>query len=204
MKDFSCAVAESGPDASVENYPEAERTITVRVTDNGNGVLSVKLLDGSDELIWTNTYTNPDLISIPVEKVWDDADNQDGIRPASVTVRLLADGKDTGKSLVLSEENGWKGAFEGLDEYVGGERIAYTISEDPVEGYSTAIAGDAVKGFTVTNTHSPEEETPPPPPTPKPKPETPDTGAVPLAVWPLALVGAAALLAARRLRRRED
>ena len=40
----------------------------------------------------------------------------------------------------------------------------------------------------------------PPPPTP----ETPDTGDATLMVWPLVLAGAAALLVARRLRRRED
>ncbi|MBQ3282248.1 MAG: Cna B-type domain-containing protein, partial [Atopobiaceae bacterium] len=32
-------------------------------------------------------------VNITVTKEWDDADNQDGIRPESVTVRLLANGE---------------------------------------------------------------------------------------------------------------
>ena len=38
-------------------------------------------------------------------KTWNDADNQDGKRPESITVSLLADGKETGKTVTLSVEN---------------------------------------------------------------------------------------------------
>ena len=44
-----------------------------------------------------------------------DKDNQDGKRPSSVTVKLLADGQDTGKTLELNAANGWTGSFTGLD-----------------------------------------------------------------------------------------
>ncbi|MFR5149640.1 MAG: Cna B-type domain-containing protein [Ruminococcus sp.] len=43
----------------------------------------------------TNTYA-PEETSVSVRKVWDDSSNQDGIRPASVTVQLYADGKANG------------------------------------------------------------------------------------------------------------
>ena len=64
---------------------------------------------------------------------WSNND-QDGLRPQSVTVKLLADGKDTGKTLILSEGNGWSGTFTGLDEYAAGEKIAYTVEEVAVNG----------------------------------------------------------------------
>ena len=95
------------------------------------------------------TLTNahePETVSIPVVKKWV------GGEGGEVTIHLLADGHDTGKSLKLNAGNGWKGSFDGLPAFEGGERIAYTVSEDAVKGYSSKIEGDASKGFTVTNT----------------------------------------------------
>ena len=95
------------------------------------------------------TLTNahePETVSIPVVKKWV------GGEGGEVTIHLLADGHDTGKSLKLNAGSGWKGSFDGLPAFEGGERIAYTVSEDAVEGYSSKIEGDASKGFTVTNT----------------------------------------------------
>ena len=105
----------------------------------------------------TNTH-EPAEIEIPVEKTWDDAENQDGIRPDSVIIKLLADGKDTGKILTLNEDNEWKGTFKELDKNKAGREIAYTIKEEPVpSGYEVAITGTAATGFLVTNTHEPAE-----------------------------------------------
>ena len=42
--------------------------------------------------ILTNTHT-PAVIDIPVTKIWNDQDNQDGLRPASIVVNLLANGE---------------------------------------------------------------------------------------------------------------
>ena len=115
-------------------------------------------IEGSAEegFVVTNSYT-PGKVSVPVNKSWNDGDNRDGIRPDEVTIRLLADGKDTGESLKLNEKNGWTGMFTDLDEYKAGEKIEYTITEDPVEGYDAVITGNAQKGFTVTNSHTPKQ-----------------------------------------------
>lgn len=91
-------------------------------------------------------YTDAAKVSVPVEKKWV------GPAAAKATVRLLADGKDTGKSIELNESNNWKGSFEGLAKYSkSGAVIDYTVAEDPVEGYSSKVTGDAERGFTVTN-----------------------------------------------------
>ncbi len=102
-----------------------------------------------------NAYT-PAETSVSVTKAWADSSNQDGIRPNTITVVLLANGEDTGKTLVLSSGNSWTGSFTGLPVYENGTAIVYTIQELTVEGYTSAITGDASAGFTITNSHTPE------------------------------------------------
>ncbi len=102
-----------------------------------------------------NTH-NPEKVSVSVAKAWQDNNDQDGVRPDSVTLKLLANGVDTGKTLVLSEENKWTATFTDLDKYESGQEIAYTVEELTVEGYTTVITGDMKTGYTVTNTHAPE------------------------------------------------
>ena len=92
---------------------------------------------------------------LKVTKQWDDKNDQDGIRPQSVTVRLLKDGKETGKTLTLDDACNWTGTFDDLDKYKDGQEIAYTIEEVPVEGYSSKVTGDVSTGFTITNSHTP-------------------------------------------------
>ena len=103
----------------------------------------------------TNTYT-PGKISIPVRKVWEDDSNRDGIRPDEITVSLLADGTDTGEMIVLNSNNQWAGSFNDLDEYSGGTKIVYTLSETAVSGYSSSIEGSTESGFVITNSHTVE------------------------------------------------
>ena len=101
---------------------------------------------GDAERGFTVTNTSTAKVSVPVEKKW--------VGPAAkkATVRLLADGKDTGESIELSKSNNWKGSFEGLPKYSkSGAVIDYTVAEDAVEGYSSKVSGDAERGFTVTN-----------------------------------------------------
>ena len=111
--------------------------------------------DASTGYTITNSYT-PAKTSVSVKKAWDDKDNQDGKRPASVTVKLLADGQDTGKTLELTEANGWAGSFTNLDADKGGTPIKYTVVEVTVTGYTSEVTGDAASGFTITNSYSPE------------------------------------------------
>jgi len=102
-----------------------------------------------------NKYT-PEQTSIPVVKVWKDDDDRDGLRPDSVKVVLYADEKPI-KELTLEEANSWAGTFTELDVYKPeGVKIVYTVGETEPASYKVSITGDAVKGFTVTNTHEPE------------------------------------------------
>ncbi|WP_072341995.1 Cna B-type domain-containing protein [Actinomyces urinae] len=133
----------------------------------------------------TNTKDAPPVTSVPVEKRW--SGDVEADRPDSVTIKLLADGKETDKSLELTAENGWKGTFEGLPKYVtvDGEKteIVYTVVEVEVPGYTSSISGSAAEGYVVTNT----KDTPPPS-----QPPLVRTGT---AVGGLAVVGVALLAA---------
>ena len=107
-----------------------------------------------------NSYT-PGKTSLQVTKAWEDKNDQDGVRPNSVTIKLLADGVETGKKLVLTKANNWTGSFTDLDEYKDGKKIVYTIKEEPVgNGYKSVITGNEKEGFVVTNVRTPEQRIP--------------------------------------------
>lgn len=109
----------------------------------------------------TKTFVDkktPTTIDVTVKKVWDDVNNQDNLRPTSITVRLLADGVDTGKTLTLDKNGSWQGSFTGLNEKnAAGQTITYTVKEDPtIASYLPTITGNATSGYTITNSHTPE------------------------------------------------
>ena len=111
-----------------------------------------------EALFWTGKNKRSK-VNIPVTKKWIDADNQDGKRPDSIKIQLLADGKEVpGKTLTLTKDNNWTDSFKNLDEYKGENKIKYTIKEVKVEnGYTSVTTGSAKDGFTVTNTRTPEK-----------------------------------------------
>ena len=107
----------------------------------------------------TNSRT-PEVTEVAVKKVWDDKENKDGLRPDKVTVRLLADGQEVAVKEITATDN-WQASFTDLPVYKEGKKIVYTITEDPVAGYTATI-----DGFTVTNRHTPPTTPPGTPPTP--------------------------------------
>src|SRR5699024_12101122 len=97
----------------------------------------------------------PEAIDIPVTKVWDDADNQDGVRPDNVRVNLLADGEIERTAEIEADENGeWSHTFTDLPVNDNGVEINYTVTENTVEYYSTSFQYTGEE-FTVTNSHTP-------------------------------------------------
>lgn len=105
-----------------------------------------------DGFVITNTHEVEIIENVSVKKVWNDKNNEDEIRPSSVTIYLLANGEKVAE-VVLNEENNWKASFENLKVYEDGEEIEYTISENEIEYYTTEIIGSLEKGFVITNTH---------------------------------------------------
>ena len=115
----------------------------------------------------TRTYTftvinthQPELIEIPVTKVWDDNSNSAGNRPESIKVKLYAKTADGGKVLVQektltsanvdsNDPNKWTYTFTSNYEMDAknriykyrdqGTEIEYIVEEEPIENYSTSI-----------------------------------------------------------------
>ncbi|NIB83986.1 Cna B-type domain-containing protein [Streptococcus sp. CCUG 71758] len=144
----------AGSEAGI-TYDKTVQEVEVTVEKVSATELKATASKEAKDLVFTNTYT-PAKTSVSVTKKWDDKNNQDGKRPASVTVKLLADGQDTGKTLELNAANNWAGSFTDLDADKGGTSIQYTVVEVTVPGYTSEVTGDAASGFTITNSYSPE------------------------------------------------
>ena len=143
------------------------------------------------------TITNTETTEIPVEKKWE------GTAGKSVTINLLADGKAVAKT-VLNADNSWKHVFTDLPKYdkSDGHKIVYTVSENPVSGYTASISGDADSGFVVTNKQTPSTPSSSSSGTPK----TGDETKVSLYLWMMIIsgLGLIAILFAGRKRFRKD
>ena len=176
--------------ASKEVKPDATGNWTYHfdnldvVDDAGNVIaytVSEEPVAGYETTVEGTNITNnriPDMTEVVVKKVWDDKENKDGLRPEKITVRLLADGQEVAVKEITATDN-WQASFTDLPVYKDGKKIVYTITEDPVAGYTSKI-----DGFTVTNRHIPPT-TPPttpsttPPTTPPSTPEKPETPTTP-------------------------
>ena len=114
-------------------------------------------VEGYDTKQDGNNFTNTQsLTEVTVKKVWDDAENQDGKRPASLKVKLLADGDEVDE-VELSEKNGWTATLS-VPRYNGGSEIVYEWDEGDVPGYEADIdvSGNVT---TITNRHEAENIT---------------------------------------------
>ncbi|MBU5595497.1 Cna B-type domain-containing protein [Amphibacillus sp. MSJ-3] len=126
-----------------------EIVYTIKEANVPEGYNSVIDGDVENSFIITNIYT-PEVIQIAGEKIWDDADDQDGIRPDSITVNLLANGQEIDKQVVTADED-WAYAFEDLPKFEAGEEIDYTVEEEAVEGYEVTY-----DGYDIINSYTPE------------------------------------------------
>ena len=96
--------------------------------------------------------------SIKIDKVWDDSNNKDKIRPTSIKVQIYANGEEYGKAITISGDSDWTYTAVDLPKYKNGKEINYTIKEVEVPpNYEASITGDMTKGFVVKNYHKPEE-----------------------------------------------
>ena len=125
-----------------------------------------RLVTVQDGAVSLQTIENaPMKVSVNVKKLWV------GEKKPLVKVHLYADGVDTGKELTLNEANAWTASFANLRKYKGNDEIKYTVKEERVSGYSTAITGDSANGYVITNT----QDIPPQPPKTPPTPKVPNT-----------------------------
>lgn len=156
----------ANPPVTVDYGVDETKTDVITGTDAAGTYAIAITGDASDGFTVKNTHT-PEVKDIKVVKVWNDANDQDGIRPSSVDVELFADGASTGETLTLTARKNWTDTWTGLPVYKSGQEIAYSVQEvesdvigktDGETTYATEVSYEVVDElatFTVTNTHTP-------------------------------------------------
>ncbi len=131
-------------------------TYTVGTSTDDTDASLVISSDDTSLVTVTNTYTA--YVNISGTKVWDDNDDQDGMRPDDIIVLVKNGETEVARKTVTPDAAGnWAYSFEDLPKYdLDGKEIAYTVSEEPVTGYVAQVTGSIEDGFTITNTHTPE------------------------------------------------
>lgn len=121
-----------------------EYTIQETPIANYSSQITGSMKDG-----FTVTNTNTETVTIPVHKKWI------GPKVNSIVLSLYADGKDTGKTLLLKEENEWKSSFDSLIKYdaIDGHEIVYSIQEHELPNYEVSIEGNMESGYELINTN---------------------------------------------------
>ncbi|WP_164514767.1 Cna B-type domain-containing protein [Bifidobacterium goeldii] len=139
------------------------QVIEVNANKDGYKTSDPTIATESDK-VSTTTFTNkytPETVSVPVTKKWNDANNQDNLRPQKIEVQLYANGVAVpGKKLAITPDTdgNWKGTFDNLPKYENGALITYTVQETKVPGgYTASTSGSAKDGITITNTHYPTD-----------------------------------------------
>lgn len=132
--------------------------------------------DGENYVVtFTNSHDNPGIVDINIQKVWEDGNNADGLRPIAIKATLYQNGEPFGKAVELNSSNDWTDntAFHNLEKYdKAGEEYNYEIKEEVFDGLTgdvktgyvdsyetnetTAADGTTTKNIIITNTHTPE------------------------------------------------
>lgn len=118
---------------SIKETPISQYESKIKETSNGYKIIN----------------TNVEKRSVTVKKNWI------GPKVDQVHVSLYADDKETGKELVLNDENAWQASFDDLNMYDSkdGHEIVYSVKEEKLLNYSSSVQGDMVSGFSITNTN---------------------------------------------------
>lgn len=139
-------IVESDYGLGIAGYSFTRNNKVITVTDNN-----------VDNVVFT--FTNrTDIRSVTATKVWDDENDQDGLRPSGVNVTLRRRGDSIfSESATLTAAGGWTWTWEELDikDASTGEIYEYYIIEENVSGYTAEYTGDMNAGLVVTNFHQP-------------------------------------------------
>lgn len=165
---------------SVREVGEASRMISISGTDYDVSYAG----DMDHSFIITNRENIPPKkkTEVRVNKTW-----QTSGETEAVQAELYMDGAATGKTITLSEANGWSGAFTDLDlEDAKGNKHVYTVKETGEAGgqytigervFTVSYSGDMHSGISIINSEEPpeeEREKEPPKPKHKDKPDEPE------------------------------
>ena len=101
------------------------------------------------------TYKHiPAVVNVSARASWNDANNQDGIRPIDTLVQLYADGTALGDKVVIESNKEWTKTWSNLPKYKAGKEIAYNVIAYAVSGYTVKVTGNALEGYKAEYTHN--------------------------------------------------
>ncbi|MEG0726183.1 MAG: Cna B-type domain-containing protein [Erysipelothrix sp.] len=129
-----------------ENQPEYKngKKVVYTITEDDVPGYTQKIVDFNI----TNSRAT-EVRTITGTKVWNDNDNQDGIRPTDIIVKLIANGQKLEvKPEWIKNGNTWSYKFSNLPKYANKLEINYSIEELTVNGYTAKITD-----FNLVNTH---------------------------------------------------
>lgn len=101
------------------------------------------------------TYKHiPAVVNVSARVSWNDANNQDGIRPIDTLVQLYADGTALGDKAVIESNKEWTKTWSNLPKYKAGKEIAYNVIAYAVSGYTVKVTGNVLEGYKAEYTHN--------------------------------------------------
>ncbi len=101
------------------------------------------------------TYKHiPAVVNVSARVSWNDANNQDGIRPTDTLVQLYADGTALGDKAVIESNKEWTKTWSNLPKYKAGKEIAYSVIAYAVSGYTVKVTGNALEGYKAEYAHN--------------------------------------------------
>ena len=134
-------------------------TTDINDYENTQPVLIIKDEEAEREL---ELITPVEIIDVEVQKIWDDNNNQDGIRSNSVKVQLYENGVARGNYIELNEANNWRYVWSNLlsarnyeVKELNSNNVAINNNGKYNDNYTVnyGIVGNKV---TITNTHIPD------------------------------------------------
>ncbi len=191
---FTYTITEQSGSIGGMTYDTAQRTVLIEVELQDDGSVTAEVVESeSSELLWTNTWKEPDdpgdgpgddpgdgpgddpspsYTRLTVNKEWilDDG----GEAPASVIVELLRNNSVYDK-VTLDEDNDWSHTWKNLND-----RYNWKVREADVPDGFTAEVSHRGTTWTITNDDIPEDpETPPEEPDEPDEPDTPEDPVTP-------------------------
>ncbi|WP_205960740.1 Cna B-type domain-containing protein [Pseudoramibacter porci] len=101
--------------------------------------------------------SEPEKVEIKVNQIWDDNDDQDGVRPKTIKLTLYAEGSEAPvDEATVSADAGWATAFNARKYDADGKAIRYTVKESRVTDYELSQMGSMNGGFLLIHKHTPE------------------------------------------------
>ena len=141
-------------------YDKKTLTYSTNLNDYKN-TQPVVLVKTEEKELLADTNKNIDLISINVEKKWEDGNDQDGKRPTEIKVQLYKNNEKYGESITLNSDNNWKYTWDNLlkdYEYTVKELDENNIKVENGSKYDENYTVTYIveeNNITITNTYAP-------------------------------------------------